>query len=142
MDMPLALIPLCSVELDIARAHHIGNGPSGDRWIAEVTGMTLTGERLNASLVGSAAADWVTVVGGVGTIDVRATVETHDGALVFVQYRGRTDATRRIGTSPAYVTPVFESGDERYTWLNALQAVGKSRISDLKNAHYDWYELR
>jgi len=73
---------------------------------------------------------------------VRATVETTDGALVYVQYRGRTDAARRVGTGPAYTTPMFETGDERYQWLNRIQAVGKSRLSDLNVAHYDWYELR
>lgn len=138
----IELVPLCEVDLEIARARNIGNGPSGSRWIAEIIAMTLTGERLNASMIGTAAADWVTVVGGVATIDVRATVETIDGALVYVQYRGRTDATRRVGTAPAYVAPIFETGDERYAWLNCVQAVGKSRLSNLNVAHYDWYELR
>jgi len=134
----LELVPLASVDLEIARARHIGNGPSGDQWIAEVTSMTVTDDRINATLAGRSAAYWVTVVGGVGTIDMRALLETHDGALIYVQYKGRTDATGRVGTTPAYVTPIFEAGDERYLWLNAILAVGKSGLSDLKLAHYGW----
>lgn len=138
----LELVPLCRVDLEIARAVHIGKGPCGDRWIAQVTSMTLTGDRLSGHSVGTVNADWVTVIGGIATIDVRVTIETHDGALVYVQYRGRTDATRGVGAEPAYTTPVFETGDERYRWLNAVQAVGASQPSDLAKARYDWYELR
>jgi hypothetical protein len=138
----LELIPLCRVDLELARAVHIGKGPAGDRWIAQVTSMTLDGDRLSGHSVGTANADWVTVVGGIATIDVRATVQTGDGAYIYVQYRGRTDATRGVGSEPAYTTPLFETGDERYRWLNGIQAVGASQPSDLRTARYDWYELR
>ena len=83
----------------------------------------------------------MTVSGGVATIDVRALVETDDGALIVIQYRGRTNATTRVGSSPAYVTPTFETGHPDYSWLNCIQAVGRSQPSDLKSAHYDWYDL-
>lgn len=138
----LELVPLCRVNLELAPSLRIGNGPSGGRWIAQVSRMTLTGERLTATSVGSANADWVVIVGGVATIDVRATVQTDDGALVYVQYAGRTDATNGVGAAPAYTAPRFETGDERYQWLNTIQAVGKSELSDLTSAVYEWYELR
>jgi hypothetical protein len=132
------LIPLCGVDLTLGRAHVVGDGPSGRRLVAPVTGMVLTGERLRASLVGPAA-DWVTLVDDVATIDVRATVETDDGAIIYVQYAGRADATGRLGAAPVYVAPRFETGDDRYRWLNVVQAAGKG---DLAALHYDWYELR
>ena len=140
MTSSLSLVPLCTVDLTIDRAKFVGAGPAGERWVAQVTGMVLAGDRIRAQLVGQAA-DYVTVSGGVATIDVRALVETHDGALIVVQYRGRTDATTRVGSSPAYVTPTFETGHAGYTWLNFIQAVGRSQPSDLKTARYDWYEL-
>jgi hypothetical protein len=65
--------------------------------------------------IGTANADWVTVVGGIATIDVRATIETCDGAFIYVQYRGRTAASRGVGAEPAYTTPIFETGDD-YRW--------------------------
>jgi hypothetical protein len=138
----LELVPLCRADLEIAPAVHIGKGPRGDRWIAQVLSITLTGDRLSGHSVGSVNADWVTVIGGIATIDVRATIQTEDGAYIYVQYTGRTDATRGVGAEPAYTTPVFETGDERYRWLNGVQAVGASHPSDLSSARYDWYELR
>lgn len=138
----LELVPLCRVDLELDRPRRVGDGPSGSRWIAQVERMTLTGERLSGVSVGTANADWVTIVGGVAKIDVRTTVETHDGATIYIQYQGRTDPTKGVGAAHAYTAPVFETGDERYQWLNLIQAVGKSELSDLRSATYHWYELR
>lgn len=133
------LLPLCTVDLELAPATLVGEGPSGTRMVVDVTGMTISGERLNAELKGSAAADWLTIVGTVATIDVRATVETNDGALIYIQYQGRSDVTNGIGSNPIYVAPRFESSDERYRWLNHVQAVGKG---DLASLRYEWFEVR
>ena len=59
---------------------------------------------------------------------MRVLVETDDGALVFIQYLGRVD-TDDAG-APVYSTPRFETGDERYLWLNKIQAVGKGTLSE------------
>ncbi len=107
--------------------------------IAAILAMTLTGDRLNGTLKGQSPADWLTVIGGVATIDVRATIETDDGAIIYVQYRGRSDVAEGIGAFPIYIALTFETGDERYRWLNPIQAVGKGILSDLR---YDWYEVR
>ena len=136
--MTLELIPLCTVDVVLDDFIVVGDGPSGTRMIAEVKEATLTGDRLRGTHKGAASADWVTLVGTVGTLDVRATFETDDGAVILAQYRGRTDLATG-GT--IYVAPLFETGDERYAWLNAIQAVGKG-ILDGPNLHYEWYEVR
>ncbi len=82
-------VPLCSVELELASSTVIKDGPAGTRMIAPIDAMRVRGDRLNAELEGTSAADWLTIAGGVATIDVRATIRTDDGAIVFVQYRGR-----------------------------------------------------
>ena len=41
---------------------------------------------------------------------------------------GLTCRTRQAGMF-AYVAPVFETGDPRYAWLNAVQAVGKGKLT-------------
>ena len=138
--MTLELIPLCSVEATLTAPLMIGEGPSGLRLVYEVETMRLSGERLCASLQGRASADWLTVSGPVGTLDVRGVFETDDGALIMTQYHGRTDLTNGVG-APLYVAPRFETGDPRYAWLNAIQAVGKGNV-DGQNLHYDWYELQ
>jgi hypothetical protein len=135
----LELRPLCTVELELEPAEVIGEGPSGMRMIVGISSMKVSGDRLNAHLKGRAAADWFTIVGTAATIDVRATLETHDGGLIYVQYRGRSDVSNGIGSGPMYVAPTFETSDERYQWLNHIQAVGKG---ELKTLRYEWFEVR
>ena len=79
----------------------------------------------------------------VGTLDVRALFETHDGALVYSWYHGRLDLSKPTGSVPIYAAPLYESGDERYRWLNTIQAVGKGTLSaDVCMLTYELYELR
>ena len=139
--MALELVPLCDVELTLKAPIAVGSGPSGMRLIIELADVKVAGERLKGQLKGTAAADWLAVVGTVGTLDVRFAMETDDGATVFVQYRGRTDVTKGPGSAPVYVTPTFETGDDRYAWLNGIQAAGKGTITG-SDLHYEWYELR
>ena len=138
--MALELVPLATAQITLADPVPIGDGPAGLRLVIEVVSAEFTGDRLKGSMKGSAAADWLTINGTVGTLDVRATVETHDGALIFVQYGGRTDVTNGPGAAPLYVAPRFETADERYAWLNTVQAVGKGQL-DGSNLTYEWYEL-
>jgi hypothetical protein len=117
---------LAEVEAELAPAHMLLDAPYGGRLIVDVTAARVEGPRLRASLLGSAAADWVTVSpdGKTGALDVRATLKTDDGAIIFSEYRGRVhfgaDGLHRVFTSPRY-----ETGDPRYAWLNGLQCVGK-----------------
>ena len=93
-------------------------------------------------MVGSAAADWL-LVGpeGTTTLDVRFAFKTEDGATIFVQYHGRSDASQGFG-APVYVAPRFETCDERYLWLNRIQAVGKGILNEDLSLDYEWYEAR
>ena len=76
-------------------------------------------------------------------VDVRFTLETDDGALVYIQYDGRFDVTGGPGSAPLYVAPRFETGDARYAWLNKIQAVGKGTFDPETNVVlYEWYEVR
>ncbi|MEO0492186.1 MAG: DUF3237 domain-containing protein [Actinomycetota bacterium] len=125
----MELVPLCTLEASLGGLHLIGNGPAGSRTIAEVTGGTMTGERVKGTVKGNAAADWmVTDANGIATLDVRVVVETDDGALIYITYNGRADWSEGPGTKPIYMAPKFETSDERYTWLNAVQAVGKGQL--------------
>ena len=121
--------------VDYAGIKSIGQTPAGLRRIAPVTGGTFTGERLRGSVQGGA--DWViNRPDGVMVIDVRLTLATGDGALIYLTYQGRflaePDAMRRFGkgellTPHEYslaMTAKFECGDERYAWLNNAMVVG------------------
>ena len=139
--MTLELIPLCTVDVTLRDPITVGAGPAGLRLIYEVGEGTVKGDRINGRMVGQASADWLTISGTTASLDVRGTFETDDGAIVFFQYTGRSDITQGPGASPIYVAPRFETGDERYAWLNSVQAAGKG-VLDGSHLIYEWYELR
>lgn len=133
--MTLELIPLCVATVSLADPINV----SSSLLIGEVTGMDVVGDRIKASLKGKAAADWLQVSpNGYGTLDVKVTLETHDGALVHVTYSGRL----QFDTGTVYATPLFHTGDERYAWLNRIQAVSKGTFTAPGTLVYDMYELR
>jgi hypothetical protein len=131
----------------------IGSVPGGTRRIFDVSGGEFEGPRLKGRVLASGG-DWL-LVGhdGVGRLDVRATFATHDGALVYVQYPGILTFSPEVvaaigaggetdfGASYFMTTPRFETGDERYAWLNRIVAVGQGRM--LPNAvEYRIFEVQ
>jgi hypothetical protein len=119
-----------------------GAGPLGMRVVASLSGGTVRGERINGSLQG-AGADWLLIGSdGYGRVDVRGQIVTSDGAAVYVQYFGllemnsavgqaSVDPTAETGYEDQYfrVAPRFETGDERYAWLNTSLFVAEGRIA-------------
>ena len=142
--MSIELIPLTTATATLSAPFLLPDTPAGTRVIAEVVDFELEGERLTARMKGTAAADWMTLSATmIGTLDVRALFETHYGALVYTWYHGRLDLSGGIGASPAYAAPLYESGDERYAWLNQIQAIAKGALSeDGMKLVYEIYEVR
>jgi hypothetical protein len=133
--MTLELVPLftCTVTL----APTITVSPS--LVIGEVTGAVIDGERVKGRMKGNAAADWLrTSPEGYGTLDVKITYETDDGALIHATYSGRL----QFDTMAVYAAPLFHTGDERYLWLNRIQAVAKGAFQPDGTLIYEMYELR
>lgn len=136
---------LCTMTLDLAPSLSVGTGPAGDRSIGGVRTAVVSGERLNATLAGPAAADWLVRTGAIGVIDARLVLRTHDDALIYMSYGGRLDLSNPAAGLYAYIAPVFETGDPRYAWLNAVQAAGKGKLTlsaDGATLVYDLYEVR
>lgn len=133
--MSLELIPLCQVTVSLDAPITV----SPTMLIGEVRGATVEGERIKATMKGSAAADWLTVSpDGYGTLDVKITFETEDGAIVYASYSGRL----QFDTGTVYATPLFHTGDERYAWMNRIQAVAKGSFTAPGTLVYEMYELR
>jgi uncharacterized protein DUF3237 len=119
----------------------IGPGPFGNRMVGTVTGGDVRGERLKGRLVG-AGADWLLVGDdGFGRLDVRANMETVDGAHLYFQYLGLLELTPAVlavmaggGEPTAFedhyfvTTPRLETGDERYAWVNQAVFVAEGRV--------------
>ena len=133
----------------------IGKAHFGRRMIAALTGGEVEGERLRGRVM-PGGGDWATIdANDTLRLDARITIETHDGALIYVSYRGvlrpmavahkharaggpQNDAER----NEVYfrTAPMFETGDERYTWLNDIVAVGLG-ASVGGAVRYDVFEL-
>lgn len=113
-------------------------GPQGTRMIVEVQGGSFQGERLNGTVV-APGGDWVTQrADGSIKLDVRAMLQTDDDASILVTYNGIGVVVE--GQLEARCAPLFETADERYAWLNNIQAVGIGGL-DGTDVVYDVYEL-
>lgn len=128
---------LFTLTLDVASPLALlGDTPNGNRRIARVRGGEFKGKDLHGK-VHDGGGDWLLMrPDGVLTLDVRITLETSDGALIFMTYWGlrhgpdavmdRLNSGQEVDPSEYYfrITPRFETGDDRYSWLNQLVAVG------------------
>jgi hypothetical protein len=133
----IELIPLATVSVAGGDRFKIDGGPFGNRVVAGIRDGRWDGERLRGNIVGPGG-DWAMPgPGGAMLLDVRQVVVTDDGAVVYVTYHGRADRSRGTYT----IAPTFETSEERYAWLNLVQAVGKGRLVDGRIV-YDVYEVR
>ena len=124
---------------DVAKA--ITAGPLGTKVVATVSAGTLVGPRINAATVdGVAGGDWLTILPTGGfSLDVRVSLKTDDGADIYVTYTGfgtpGDDGVASIRTAPR-----FETGDERYAWLNGLFCVALGTTTP-DGVEYDIYSI-
>ncbi len=67
----------------------LGDVSQGHRRIVPLTGGTFAGPELNGKLLPGASADWqILLPDGTALGDIRYTLQTDDGALLYVQSRG------------------------------------------------------
>jgi Protein of unknown function (DUF3237) len=149
----LQLERLFRAEVTLAPAQEVGAGPLGRRRIIPITGGEVSGARLSGRVL-PGGADWQIVrPDGVAYLDARYTIETHDGALVYVRnlgYRhGPPEVVARLAAGEAVdpalyymrTTPWFETGDGRYAWLNRTVCVGNGeRLADA--VRIDFYAVK
>lgn len=132
----LRLEPLFRATITLAPPQELGDAPLGRRRIIPITGGRVAGARLQGTVL-PGGADWQVVRSdGVADLDARYTVETDDGALIYVNNRGLrhgppevlAQLARGEDVDPAryYMRthPRFETGDARYAWLNRIVCVG------------------
>lgn len=118
----------------------VGPALFGTRRIREVLGGEVVGERIHGT-VGTGGGDWILLgPDGWGTLDVRLTINTGDGAHIYVQYFGVVEyneasnaanaGTRSSDYTDHYfrTAPRLETGDPRYAWVNRTLFVGEGRL--------------
>lgn len=144
---------ICSYWATLTTPEVIGPVAEGLRLNVYVTDGEVLGPQLRGHLrpVGG---DWLLIrTDGVGVLDVRATLELSDGALVHTSYNGIAEvgpdghARFLAGTPPQRIplriTPRYQTAHKQYLWLNRLQGIGIGEV-DLQSMRvsYDIYALR
>lgn len=136
MSNSIAAEHLYEIVCDLGEVQNIGQGQYGTRGIIPVTGGHFEGARMRGVILPHTAGEWgLTRPDGVGRLDVRMTLKTDDDALIYLNYngvfKGEPEVMARAmegkaDASEYYLrtTPNFETGDERYSWLNSVVAVG------------------
>jgi hypothetical protein len=138
---------LFEARMRLSEAQHIGQTPEGYRMIVPVTGGRFEGPRLSGEVVPFSGADWSRIRSdGSGALDVRMTLRSDDGAMIFVHWHGvmcfepqnqayaldfgKPDDPHGASRYYFRASPRFEASDDRYAWLNNLVCVAKSRTGD------------
>jgi hypothetical protein len=149
----LNLQPLFKAEITLAPPQELGDTPLGRRRIIGITGGRFSGERLSGRVL-SGGADWQVIrADGVADLDARYTLETGDGALIYVRNRGYrhgpAEVLKKLSLGEAVdpslyymrTTPSLETGDARYSWLNRMVCVatGARRAAAVE---LDVYEVK
>jgi hypothetical protein len=127
---------LFEAHIDLEPAEAVGDTPFGRRSIHIVKGGTFEGRKLRGTFR-PGGGDWLlTLPNGAGELDVRGTMQTDDCALIYISYHGVLDvapevvarvfAGEDVSPSEYYfrTTPRFETGSEKYAWLNKTVCIG------------------
>jgi hypothetical protein len=143
---------ICSYWATLAPPEVIGPVAEGIRVHFYVVSGEISGPKMHGRLrpVGG---DWLLIRSdGVGILDVRATIELDDDALIYTTYGGLLDLGPNgyelfaKGALPAYVNlriaPRYHTTHPSYKWLNRLQCVGVGVFDrDQLKVSYDVYAL-
>ena len=149
----IELAPLMHVEVTLEPVRDLGETPLGRRRIIGITGGTFKGSRLSGNIL-PGGADWQVIrADGVAFLDARYTLETDDGALIYVNNKGYRHGPKDViecmargeDVDPALyymrATPWFETSAPRYAWLNRTicVATGARRPAAVE---LDFYEVK
>ena len=145
---------IVSYTASLAAPEVIGPVPEGLRINFYVTGGKMTGPKVFGHLR-PVGADWLTLrTDGTAGLDVRATMETDDGALIYVTYTGTIDLGETgyedfiKGTMPPSgtairIAPRFQTAHPKYLWLNRLHCLGIGQaFLERSEVAYDVYAVR
>ena len=116
------------------------------------------GPKISGSFI-PPGADWLRIMpSGALRLDVRATLKTDDGALIYITYNGiiqhSAESAERMNKGevlttvdiPYFITaPTFQTASEKYAWLNGVQAINKVvevKVGEGGYVKYDVFVIR
>jgi hypothetical protein len=128
--------PLMTLQVAVAPPQRLGAVPHGARVIAPIAGGAFEGDRLRGKVLPGGGGDWTLLRSdGVLELDLRLTLETEDGALIYMTSFGfrhgppETLAALARGESVDPSTyyfrtaPRFETSAPQYAFLNRIIAI-------------------
>ncbi|MBR0925657.1 DUF3237 domain-containing protein [Bradyrhizobium diazoefficiens] len=134
---------LLDIVVDLDPRLNFGAGPVGQRVLFRAAKGSFEGPRLRGEVL-QGGGDWALFrADGTMTLDVRLSLRTHDGELIYMTYGGRwvtpqalraemAHPARRTKVDPAgyyfRTNPLFETGSQSYAWLNDIVCVGKGYL--------------
>jgi hypothetical protein len=130
-----ALRFLYTSSVEVGNPMVVGSTPYGERRIIPILGGSFAGPRLSGKIL-PGGADWQIVrTDDTAELEARYTLETDDGALIYVlnqgirsgskEVMGRLAKGEKIHPSEYYfrTRPVFETGAPKYQWLHRIVAL-------------------
>ncbi len=128
---------LFTLSMTLHPMQELGATPAGERRVVPVSGGRFAGERLAGEVLPHGGSDLLlTRADGSFQQDVRLTLQTQDGALILMTYRGVRYAAPEVGARIARgeavapseyylrIAPFFETASPAHAWLNRIVAVG------------------
>jgi hypothetical protein len=125
-----------TVRIIAAPAQRFGAVPHGVRSFVPVMGGDFEGPRLRGKIL-PGGGDWLLLrPDGVLELDLRITLETNDGALIYMTFQGLRHAPPDVIAALSHAevvdptryyfrtVPRFETSAEAYTFLNRIVTIG------------------
>ncbi len=143
---------LMQVRLEVSSPQPLGDVPLGKRVIVAIGGGEFTGERLRGRVL-AGGGDWLIQRRDYcAQLDARYALETHDGAIVYVQDRGLRHGPEHTMARLAKGEPVnprdyyfrttaqLETASRSYGWLNRAIVIG-SGMREADRVIIDFYTV-
>lgn len=119
---------LFELDIELEEPQQLGRTPHGARSIYYLKGGHFEGSRVKGQIL-PGGGDWLlSRSDDVKELDIRITLQTDDGHLIYVIGRGLLDSSSYHAEATAdepYMRSVyyFETAAEQYSWLNRIVAV-------------------
>ncbi|MHA4811038.1 DUF3237 domain-containing protein [Flavitalea flava] len=147
---------LFDLEIDVNLPQVVGPVLKGTRLIFPFKAGFVKSDKINGKTL-AGGGDWGLVVDSTTfRVDVRATIETDDGALIYMTYSGYNHANAKnfamisagkggeLSPSDYYfrTSVSFETSSSKYAWLNQTVAIGVGRFPAPGKVAYRIYAIK
>ena len=147
---------LLDLELNFNPPQVVGPVLKGTRVIFPFKDGIVKGDKINGKILESGA-DWGLVLDSTTfKVDVGATIQTDDGALIYITYSGYNHANAKnfaaisagkggeLSPSDYYfrTSVFFETSSPRYAWLNQTVGIGVGRFPAAGKVAYRIYSIK